>query len=107
MNNADNTLNTTQHLILKMLKNSQTKVIFPIMTFALLRDFITTGKDSFSESEIRNSYYNSVRYFESYLGHNMHIGGKFYDAYPIRNLPRYNVLHGCNSKLRPVFLSLR
>jgi hypothetical protein len=29
---------------------------------------------------------------EEHLQHNLHIGGKYYDAYPARNMPRYGVL---------------
>ncbi len=98
MNSETEALRQTQTLILKMLKNSQTKVIFPVMTFALLEAYAVSGKDIFTEYEIRLLYNSSVRFFQEYLGHNMHIGGKFYDAYPIRNLPRYGVLSVSDKK---------
>jgi len=76
----------------RMLKNSQTKVIFPILTFALLQEYSTSGKTVYSDSEIKKLYEQAVRGMKNYLGHELHIGGKYYDAYPSRNLPRYGVL---------------
>ncbi|HEU4596165.1 MAG TPA: HaeII family restriction endonuclease [Pyrinomonadaceae bacterium] len=76
----------------RMLKNSQTKVIFPILTLALLREYSNSGKTIFSDSEIRKLYEKTVKNIGEYFGHDMHIGGKYYDAYPSRNLPRYGVL---------------
>jgi hypothetical protein len=78
--------------ILSMLKKSQTKVIFPIITFGLLNEFLKTGKKDFIDSEVRKAYHNAVNYIQNYIGHKLHTGGKYYDAYPIRNLPRYGVL---------------
>lgn len=77
----------------KMLRKSQTKVIFPIITFALIKEFNHSGKLIFTDGEIRKLYIEAVRFFKDYLMHNLHIGGKYYDAYPIRNLPRYGVLN--------------
>lgn len=76
----------------KMLKRSQTKIIFPIITFGLLNDYQEKGKKLFSDIEIRACYGTSVRYIKEYLKHDLHIGGKYYDAYPGRNLPKYGVL---------------
>jgi hypothetical protein len=75
-----------------MLKRSQTKVIFPVITLALVKEYIDNGKTIFSNSEIKNAYDRTVNYMISYLQHDLHIGGKFYDAYPSRNLPKYRVL---------------
>ena len=36
-----------------MLKNSQTKVIFPVITLALVREFASSGKTVFRDVEIR------------------------------------------------------
>ena len=33
------------------------------------------------------------------MGHNLHIGGKYYDAYPSRNLPRYGVVKSIDNKM--------
>lgn len=76
----------------KMLRRSQTKVIFPIITFGLLKDYQEKGKRLFSDIDIRTCYGASVRYIKEYLKHDLHIGGKYYDAYPGRNLPKYGVL---------------
>ena len=76
----------------KMLRRSQTKIIFPIITLGLLKDYWEKGKELFSDMEIRESYGISVRYLKTYLGHDLHIGGKYYDAYPGRNMPKYGVL---------------
>lgn len=84
--------NVYEASILKMLKKSQTKVIFPIITLALVKEYNKSGKDFFTDGEIRKGYNEAVNYLKSYLKHNLHIGGKYYDAYPVRNLPKYGVL---------------
>ena len=76
----------------RMLKNSQTKVIFPIITLALLKEYSATGKRVFSDREIRRAYEQTVNDLKVFLRHDVHIGGKYYDAYPSRNLPRYSVV---------------
>ncbi len=76
----------------RMLRRSQTKVIFPIITFGLLKDYHEKDKKLFSDIEIRSSYTSAVKYIKEYLKHDLHIGGKYYDAYPGRNLPKYGVL---------------
>ena len=76
----------------RMLKNSQTKVIFPIITLALLKEYHSTGKKVFSDREIRKAYEHTVNDLKDFLKHDVHIGGKYYDAYPSRNLPRYSVV---------------
>lgn len=75
-----------------MLKRSQTKVIFPVITLGLLVEFLDNGQTVFSDLEIRRSYEKAVRFMKTYLKHDLHIGGKYYDAYPSRNLPKYGVL---------------
>ena len=74
-----------------MLKNSQTKVIAPVITFGLLKERAKSGKTQFSDSEIRKSYDAAVRFLKDFLHHDVHIGGKYYDAYGSR-MSRYNVL---------------
>ncbi|MCA1635329.1 MAG: HaeII family restriction endonuclease [Acidobacteria bacterium] len=76
----------------RMLKNSQTKVIFPILTLALVREYSNSSRTIFSDSEIRKLYEKTVKGIQKYFGHDMHVGGRYYDAYPSRNLPRYGVL---------------
>lgn len=84
--------NIYEESILRMLKKSQTKVIFPIITLALVKQYNISGKHFFTDAEIRKGYNETVNYLKSYLKHNLHIGGKYYDAYPVRNLPKYGVL---------------
>jgi hypothetical protein len=74
-----------------MLKNSQTKVIAPVITFGLLKAHAETGKTRFSDSEIRKSYDSSVEFLKGFLRHDVHIGAKCYDAYGSR-MSRYHVL---------------
>jgi len=76
----------------RMLKNSQTKVIFPIITLALVKEYDATEKKVFSDREIRRAYESTVNDLKKFLKHDVHIGGKYYDAYPSRNLPRYSVV---------------
>lgn len=94
-----------QDAIMAMLKNSQTKVIFPIITHGLLSSYLETGKNEFKDSEVRKAYHNSVQIIQQMIGHKFHTGGKYYDAYPTRNLPRYGVLsnHGKLFQLAQVF----
>jgi len=75
----------------RMLKNSQTKVIAPVITFALLKAHAETGKTRFSDSEIRKSYDSGVEFLKAFLRHDVHIGAKYYDAYGSR-MSRYHVL---------------
>jgi len=86
------TVTTCKDAILSMLEKSQTKVIFPIITYGLLKEYVESGKYTFKDSEVRKAYYTAVSFIQDFLGHNLHTGGKYYDAYPIRNLPRYGVL---------------
>ncbi len=83
----------------RMLKLSQTKVIFPLITLGLVQEYQRSGKTKFFDSEIKKLYHEAVRQMEEHLGHNLHIGGKYYDAYPSRNLPRYGVLTTIGSNL--------
>jgi len=96
---TSDTLQYCQKNISLMLKRSQTKVIFPLITWGLLRVYQETSKAQFSNNEIKFAYENSVRAIIDYLGYDLHVGGKYYDAYPSRNLPKYGVLHniGLNS----------
>lgn len=75
----------------RMLKNSQTKVIMPVITLGLLTEYAASGKVVFSDSEIQKLYETAVKHMKSYLGHDVHIGAKYYDAYGSR-MSRYGVL---------------
>ena len=92
----------------KMLKRSQTKIIFPLITFGLVKEYHDKDKSLFSDTEIRKSYEVAVKYMVDYLHHDLHIGGKYYDAYPSRNLPKYGVLKVTGNKqyeLLPLYKS--
>lgn len=81
-----------KNAILAMLKKSQTKVIFPLITLGILKEFLNSGQVSYIDSEVRKAYVNAVSDIQRFVGHKLHTGGKYYDAYPVRNLPRYGVL---------------
>jgi len=44
------------------------------------------------------SYKIAVKSMKDYLKHELHIGGKYYDAYPSRNLPKYGILKVLENK---------
>jgi hypothetical protein len=75
----------------RMLKYSQTKVIMPVVTLGLLRVFAENGTSVFSDTEIRRAYEGAVRSLVQFLGHDVHLGAKYYDAYGSR-MSRYGVL---------------
>lgn len=75
-----------------MIKRSKTKIIFPIITYGLLKEFQLNGTIEFSDTQVKNCYHKAINEFKTILGHDIHIGGKYYDAYSSRNLPKYNVL---------------
>ncbi|MBN1684694.1 MAG: HaeII family restriction endonuclease [Gammaproteobacteria bacterium] len=93
-----NNLKYCKEQIEKMLQRSKTKVIFPIISFGLLKKYSDDKQEYFSDNEIKLLYESSVNYFKNYLGHSLHIGGKYYDAYPSRNLPKYGVLRVVDNK---------
>ena len=70
-----------------MIKRSKTKIIFPIITYGLLKEFQLNGKNEFSDNQVKNCYHKAINEFKVILGHEIHIGGKYYDAYSSRNLP--------------------
>jgi hypothetical protein len=69
-----------------MLKNSQTKVIMPALALGVLRQYSANRKRVFSDSEIRFSYESAVRSSKEHLGHDVHIGAKYEDAYGHANV---------------------
>jgi hypothetical protein len=81
-----------------MLIRSKTKVIFPIITYGLVKKYAKDRQEIFSDTEIKRSYEESVNYLKTFLGHSLHIGGKYYDAYPSRNLPKYSVVKVIDNK---------
>jgi len=74
-----------------MLKYSQTKVIMPVVTLGLLQVFLQTEQLSFSDAAVKRAYEAAVRQLKTFLGHDVHIGAKYYDAYGSR-MSRYGVL---------------
>ncbi len=74
-----------------MLKYSQTKVIMPVVTLGLLRVYKETRQRVFLDSQIRKAYEAAVKMLKAFLGHDVHIGAKYYDAYGLR-MSRYSVL---------------
>lgn len=75
----------------RMLKNSQSKVIMPVIALGLFRACSSTGTRLFTDSEIRKAYQAAVKDLKKYLGHDIHIGAKYEDAYGMR-MSRYGVL---------------
>src|SRR6266404_8444111 len=72
----------------RMLKNSQTKVIMPALGLGVLRQFLATQRIAFTDSELRLSYHSAVRSLKEHLGHDVHLGAKYEDAYGMR-MSRY------------------
>jgi len=71
-----------------MLKNSQTKVIMPALALGVLRQYSANRQRTFSDRQIRNAYESAVRSLKAHLGHDVHIGAKYEDAYGMR-MSRY------------------
>ena len=65
----------------RMLKYSQTKVIMPVVAFGLLQAHAENGKLLFTDPEIQKAYESAVKTLKIFLGHDVHIGAKYYDAY--------------------------
>ena len=75
----------------RMLKNSQTKVLMPVIALGLLRAYSETSKRAFTDKEIQKAYEAAVKDLKQFLGHDVHIGAKYYDSYGLR-MSRYSVL---------------
>lgn len=82
---------TSQSEIERMLKNSQTKVLVPVLTYGLVKEYSSSGKIAFSDMDIRRAYEAAVKELKVFLGHDVHIGARYYDAYGQR-MSRYGVL---------------
>jgi hypothetical protein len=72
----------------RMLKNSQTKVIMPALAYGILQSFLATGQRVFNDTQVRSAYHSGVRSLKQHLGHDVHIGAKYEDAYGMR-MSRY------------------
>ena len=86
-----------QREILLMLRRSKTKVIAPTLTLGLLQAYKTTGQIVFSERETQAAYMSAVRHLKAFMGHSLHFGSKWEDAYSRRTLPKYQVLKPLDS----------
>jgi hypothetical protein len=75
----------------RMLKYSQTKVIMPVVTLGLLNVFAQEGQRVFTDAEIKRAYEAAVKQLKDFLGHDVHLGAKYFDAYGSR-MSRYSVL---------------
>ena len=63
----------------------------PVVTLAILRAFVSTGQTEFSDAQIKMEYGAEVRLMKEFLGHDVHVGARYYDAYGSR-MSRYSVL---------------
>lgn len=75
----------------RMLKNSQTKVIMPALGLGVLRQFLAARDVTFTDSQLRTSYELAVHSLKEHLGHDVHVGAKYEDAYGMR-MSRYGML---------------
>lgn len=91
-NNNSQIPEAVSETIERMLKRSQTKILFPVITLGIVKAYLDTNQDIFTDLEIRGIYWNTVQELKKYLGHDLHIGGIYYDAYSSRNLPQYEVI---------------
>src|ERR1041385_8280211 len=70
---------------------SQTKIIMPVVTLALVQTFARNGQHIFTDAEIKKAYGVAVKELKEFLGHDVHIGTRYYDANGSR-MARYSVL---------------
>jgi len=107
MNKNNNKIPTeVKDTIERMFKRSQTKILFPVITLGIVKAFLKTNKDIFTDLEIRSIYQETVQELKKYLGHDLHIGGVYYDAYSSRNLPQHKVIEIIGNKqyqLNPLY----
>jgi len=76
-----------------MISKTKTKLIAPILTVGILRRYVLNGIVEFSEQEMRQAYEAEVcATVREVLGHNLHVGGKYEDAYCSRTLPKYGIV---------------
>lgn len=98
MMQADEAITYCRQNIEKMLSRSTTKLIAPVITYGLLKTYIENRKENYSDAEVKQCYVQAVQFFKKYLGHSLHIGGKYWDAYASRTLPKYGVLKTLDNK---------
>lgn len=63
----------------------------PVITLGLLETFRKNGQTTFDDAAVRATYTDAVRALKKFLGHDVHIGAKYYDSYGLR-MSRYKVL---------------
>ena len=71
-----------------MLRNSQTKVIVPTLALGVLQQASIKNQRIFSDQQVGKAYETAVRALKAFLGHDVHIGAKYEDAYGMR-MSRY------------------
>lgn len=101
----NSTLIACQEQVRRMLRNSQTRVINPIITLGLLREHCRTGQIEFLDRDVRRTYGTALKWMIEFLGHDLHLGAKYYDAYGTR-MSRYKVLKSIGHlqyELEPIF----
>ena len=77
----------------RMISRTKTKLIAPVLTAGILRDQLETGVYEYSEREMRQAYEKEAcRTVRKLLGHNLHVGGDYEDAYCSRTLPKYGIV---------------
>jgi hypothetical protein len=60
----------------------------PILALGILRQYSANRQRIFSDGEIRSAYEATVRSLKEHLGHDVHLGAKYEDAYGMR-MSRY------------------
>jgi hypothetical protein len=68
-----NEMETCKGAIDRMLVKAQTKVIIPILTLSLVREYCNTGVSTFFDAMVRKNYQFAVLYMKEILGHDLHI----------------------------------
>lgn len=91
----------------KMISRTKSKLIAPVLTAGILRHHLESGDTEFSEDQMRRTYQEEVcQTVRHVLGHNLHIGGDYEDAYCSRTLPKYGVVEPLGQRryrLTPLF----
>lgn len=84
----------------QMLENSQTKLIGPVIAYAIINLYKETQSDLFEASQIRSRYQTAVCEIVHYVGYNLHLGARFDNAYisrEDRGVVRYGIVTSTGS----------
>jgi len=77
----------------KMISMTKTKLIAPVLTAGIMRRLVLRGFLDYSERDMREAYEEEVCHTaREILGHNLHVGGDYEDAYCSRTLPKYGIV---------------